>query len=49
MKTKVVHTSNQKFIDKIKKIVEDKIHIHQMIRKGKLSEISSDIKFVKPL
>lgn len=49
MEMKKIHISNPKVVDKIKQIIADKAHIHQKIREGKLSEINSRIKFVKPL
>jgi hypothetical protein len=49
MEVKKVYISDSSVVGKIKQIIADKAHIHQKIREGKLSEINSHIKFVKPL
>jgi hypothetical protein len=49
MKIQTIHIINQKTIDKIKRVLDDKAHIHKKIREGKMAEIDSRIKFVKPV
>lgn len=48
MKSKVIHLNREQYA-RIKKIMDDKAHIHQKIKEGKFSEINSAIKFVKAL
>jgi hypothetical protein len=46
---KIIKITDQKIISKLIKILDEKAHIHQKIREGKISEIKSAIRFVKPL
>ena len=46
---KVMAIKNQNVIAKITKILDEKAHIHKKIREDKISEIKSDIHFVKPI
>jgi len=45
----IVNIQNQKVIAKITQILADKVHIHHKIRAGKIEEIKSSVRFVKPL
>ena len=49
MAEKIINITNPEIINRIKKVVADKKHIHQKIKEGKVSEIKSDIKFAHPL
>jgi hypothetical protein len=46
---KIIKITDQKIITKIIKILDEKAHIHQKIREGKIFEIKSGIRFVQPI
>jgi hypothetical protein len=46
---KVIKIEGSKAVNKIKEILAEKAYIHKMIKSGKIAEIRSDIRFVKPL
>lgn len=49
MKTKTIVVTNPVYIQKIKKILDDKAHIMQKIEQGKFAEVKADLKFAQPI